>query len=116
MPVSEGVDTDAAISLLNQSVEAPDSTSSGGLSQVRIDRFKQNVLYIPAKRDLISALDACRLADFVVFILSPDQELDETAELLLRSVEGQGISNVLALVQVCSLAHNLDLSSNSNDR
>ncbi|EFE35917.1 uncharacterized protein ARB_04851 [Trichophyton benhamiae CBS 112371] len=104
IPVSEGVDLDAAVLRLNQSVDVPDSESYSGICRVRIDRFKQSITYIPATRDLISALDVCRLADFVVFVVSSDAEaLDETAQLLLKAVEGQGISNVMALVQVCSI-------------
>ncbi|EZF30609.1 hypothetical protein H109_04182 [Trichophyton interdigitale MR816] len=100
IPVSEGVDLDAAVLQLNQSVDVPDSESYSGICRVRIDRFKQSITYIPATRDLISALDVCRLADFVVFVVSSDAEaLDETAQVLLKAVEGQGISNVMALVQ-----------------
>ncbi|KMU92443.1 TSR1 protein [Coccidioides immitis H538.4] len=99
VPVSNQVDPNAAISSLNESVDVTDGSAHGDLLRVRIDRFKQNVLYIPAKRDLISALDVCRLADFVVFVLPADETLDHDAQLLFRSVEGQGISNVVAVVQ-----------------
>ena len=100
IPLGYGVDTAAAISQFNQSVDAPNEGSQGGMYRVRIDRFKQNVAYIPAKLDLINALDACRLADFVVFVLPAEDALSEEAQLLLRTVEGQGISNVLAIIQV----------------
>ncbi|KAL1954450.1 hypothetical protein VTO42DRAFT_1174 [Malbranchea cinnamomea] len=100
IPLAYGVNTTEAISLLNQSVDVPPEEGlNEGIFQIRIDRFKQNVAYIPAKLDLISALDACRIADFVVFVLPADETLNEQAQLLLRSVEGQGISNVLAVVQ-----------------
>ncbi|EEQ31553.1 ribosome biogenesis protein TSR1 [Microsporum canis CBS 113480] len=100
IPVSEGVDLNAVVLQLNQSVEVPDSESHSGICRVRIDRFKQSVTYIPATRDLISALDVCRLADFVIFVVSSDVEaLDETAQVLLKAVESQGISNIMSLVQ-----------------
>lgn len=102
VPLAYGVDTAAAISQFNESVDAPNEPSQDGAYRVRVDRFKQNVAYIPAKMDLVSALDVCRLADFVVFVLPAEETLSEEAQLLLRSVEGQGISNVLAVVQVCS--------------
>lgn len=100
VPVSSNVDTEAAISQLNLSVEISETHMERGLCRVRIDRFKQNVLYIPASGSLISALDVCRLADFVVFVLSTDESLDEDAELLFRSAEGQGISNIIVVLQV----------------
>ena len=73
--------------------------SREGHMRVRVDRFKQNLLYVPVERSLLPALDACRVADFVVFLLSPMEEPDEQGELLLRTIEGQGVSNALVMVQ-----------------
>lgn len=100
VPLTADVDTNQAIHVLNESVDVPGGASQDGIGRVRVERFRQNVMYIPAQRDLISALDACRLADFVVILLSAKEEVDETGELILRSIEGQGISNVQAVVQV----------------
>lgn len=101
VPLSSDIDTRTAITRLNQSVDVPDDVSPDGISRVRVDRFRQSIMYVPAKYDLMSALDACRMADFVVVVLSAEKEVDEEGEILLRSIEGQGISNVLAVVQVC---------------
>ena len=99
--LSGDVDTAAAISQLNQSVDAhADEPGQDGICRLRIDRFKQNIAYIPAKRDLLTCLDVCRIADFVIFVLPAAQDLDDKVPLLLRSIEGQGISNVLAVTQV----------------
>jgi pre-rRNA-processing protein TSR1 len=57
------------------------------------------VQYLIVKRDLLAALDACRVADFVVFILSAHEEVDAEGELILKSVESQGISNTFTVVQ-----------------
>ena len=61
---------------------------------------------MPTKYDLMDALDVCRMADFVVLVLSAEVEVDEEGELLLRSIESQGISNVIAVTQVwiCSFS------------
>ncbi|KAL2370563.1 pre-rRNA processing protein Tsr1 [Blastomyces gilchristii SLH14081] len=99
IPIADTVDTDAAIRSLNESLDIPETDIQGHTCRVRIERFKQNILYLPTKKDLISALDACRLADFVIFILPADDTLDEGAQLMLRAIEGQGISNVLAVTQ-----------------
>ncbi|KAL1850897.1 ribosome biogenesis protein tsr1 [Paecilomyces lecythidis] len=99
VPLSSDIDTRAAIRQLNESVDVPDDVSQDGISRVRVDRFRQSVMYIPAKYDLMQALDASRMADFVVVVLSADKEVDEEGELILRSIEGQGISNVVAVVQ-----------------
>ncbi|EEH23042.1 hypothetical protein PABG_05253 [Paracoccidioides brasiliensis Pb03] len=99
IPLSDAADPHTAIKKLNESLDISETDVQGSTCRVRIERFKQNILYIPTRRDLIAALDNCRLSDFVIFILPADDTLDEGAELLLRAIEGQGISNVLAVVQ-----------------
>ncbi|KKK23955.1 hypothetical protein ARAM_003432 [Aspergillus rambellii] len=99
VPLSVDIDTTAIIRALNESVDVSSDISSDSIPRVRIDRFRQSLQYIPAKYDLMSALDACRMADFVVVALSAEVEVEEEGELLLRSIEGQGISNVVAMVQ-----------------
>ncbi|KAL4780789.1 hypothetical protein BJX76DRAFT_34448 [Aspergillus varians] len=99
VPLSADIDTAAIIRALNESVDISGDVSPDTISRVRVDRFRQNIQYIPAKYDLLSALDACRLADFVVLAVSAQIEVEEQGELLLRSIEGQGISNVISVVQ-----------------
>ncbi|KAL4760185.1 small subunit rRNA maturation protein TSR1 [Aspergillus foveolatus] len=99
VPLSTDIDTTAIIKALNESVDVTSDVLPETISRVRIDRFRQNLQYIPAKYDLMSALDACRMADFVVLAISAHLEVEEQGELLLRSIEGQGVSNVIAVVQ-----------------
>ncbi len=99
VPLCDDNDAKAAVQALNLSVGSEASTFARGPVRVRIDRFKQNVVYLPLNRDLFTTLDACRIADFVMFLLSPTQEPDEEGELMLRAIESQGISNVLTMVQ-----------------
>jgi pre-rRNA-processing protein TSR1 len=70
-----------------------------GWVRARIDRFKQNVQYLVVKRDLLASLDACRVADYVVFVLSSQEEVDEEGELILKAIESQGVSNCFTVVQ-----------------
>ncbi|CAG7916296.1 unnamed protein product [Penicillium olsonii] len=99
LPLSADIDVAAAIASINESVDILTDVSPDGPTRVRIDRFRQSVQYVPAKYDVISALDVCRMADFVVLVLSSEVEVDEQGEMLLRSIQSQGISNVLAVVQ-----------------
>lgn len=111
MPLSVDIDVAAALRGLNESVDVSgDNISADKISRVRIDRFRQNVEYMPAKYDLLNALDVSRMADFVVLVLSAQIEVEEQGELLLRSIEGQGISNVIAVVQVCGLSTEIFLA------
>lgn len=99
VPLCGDMDAVAAIHKLNQAVDAESLWPLEGHMRVRVDRFKQNLVYLPVERDPMTALDACRLADFVVFLLSPTEEPGEEGELLLKAIEGQGVSNVLTMVQ-----------------
>ncbi|EAW18850.1 small subunit rRNA maturation protein TSR1 [Aspergillus fischeri NRRL 181] len=99
VPLSVDVDVAAILRSLNESVDVSADVSADTISRVRIDRFRQSLQYIPAKYDLMGALDVCRMADFVVLALSSEVEVEEHGEQLLRSIEGQGISNVVAVVQ-----------------
>ena len=97
VPLCEDVDARRAIESLNAAVGAEQIYE--GNARVRVEKFKQNLLYVPVEGGQISALDACRTADFVIFMLSPIQKVSEAAGMMLRMIESQGISNVLVMVQ-----------------
>jgi pre-rRNA-processing protein TSR1 len=99
IPLCSDVSTAAAVRSLNSSLDIEDEVPEAGWTRTSIDRFKQKVQYLIVKRDLLAALDACRVADFVVFILSAHEEVDAEGELILKSVESQGISNTFTVVQ-----------------
>lgn len=99
VPLTKACDAKIAIQRLNNGLNLETDVPQEGLAKVRVDRFKQNLQYIPVQRDLVCVLDACRVADFVIFILSSSEEVDEIGELFLRAVENQGVSNVLTVVQ-----------------
>ncbi|KAJ5594906.1 Ribosome biogenesis protein tsr1 [Penicillium hispanicum] len=99
VPLSVDIDVTATIRALNESVDVSSEVSPDQATRVRIDRFRQSVLYIPTKYDLMNALDVCRMADFVVLVLSAETEVADEGELLLRSIESQGISTIVTVVQ-----------------
>ena len=99
IPLCEDGDAAAAVRLLGGSVDIETEVPEEGALRMDVDRFKQKIQYVVAKRDLISCLDAGRVADFVIFILSPDTEVDALGELIIRSVESQGLSTMLTVVQ-----------------
>ncbi|KAH8811541.1 hypothetical protein F5884DRAFT_700182 [Xylogone sp. PMI_703] len=99
IPLCEDVDAAAAVRSLDGSLDIGVDVPGQGLARIDIDRFKQKIQYVILKRDLLACLDAARVADFVVLILSPEQEVDPLGELILRSVESQGLSTLLTTVQ-----------------
>jgi pre-rRNA-processing protein TSR1 len=99
IPLCSDVSSAAAVRSLNSSLDIDDEVPESGWTRTTVDRFKQTVQYLAVKRDLLACLDACRVADFVVFALSAQEEVDAEGELILKSVESQGISNCFTVVQ-----------------
>jgi pre-rRNA-processing protein TSR1 len=98
IPLCSDCDVRAAIKTLNESVDI-ETEITGTITRVPVDRFKQRLQYIPLERDLNSCLDASRVADFVVLILSAEEEVDDLGEIILRSVESQGLSTLFTVIQ-----------------
>jgi pre-rRNA-processing protein TSR1 len=99
IPLCEDTDAAVAVQVLSDSLDIETEIPEEGIVRTDIDRFKQKIQYVITKRDLTACIDAGRIADFVLFILSPEQEVDALGELIIRSVESQGLSTMLTLVQ-----------------
>ncbi len=97
IPLCAGCDAVATVVALNGSVDI-DAEVSHGCTRVLVDRFKQTLQYLPVQRDLTACLDAARVADFVVLVLSAEREVDDLGELILRGVESQGMSTLFTVV------------------
>lgn len=98
LPLCPDGDAAAAIQQLNGSVDITADIQPGNF-RVPVDRFKQKLQYMPLQRDLTECLDATRVADFVVIVLSASVQVDPLGELILRSVESQGLSTLFTVVQ-----------------
>lgn len=98
IPLCPDGDSTAAARALNQSLDI-DQEIPLGTARVSVDRFKQKLQYIALPRDLTACSDAARVADFVVLVLSADVDVDDLGELILRSVESQGLSTLFTVVQ-----------------
>ncbi|KAL9101050.1 MAG: hypothetical protein Q9163_003642 [Psora crenata] len=100
VPLCEDLNAIKAVERLN---EAGDALAiwplQEGQIRVRIEKFKQSIAYVPVTKTMLEVMDACRVADFVVLLLSPHQEPGEEGESILKAIEGQGVSNVLTMVQ-----------------
>lgn len=98
VPLTGDADATSAIKNLNASIDIETEVSDASF-RVPVDRFKQKLQYIPLKRDLTTCMDAARVADFVIFVLSSEVEVDALGELIIRSVENQGMSSCFTVVQ-----------------
>ena len=65
----------------------------------RAERFKTSLQFINiAYKNFYGALDACKVADYVVFVLSPTVEVDVWGDTLLRTLQAQGLPDVVTVV------------------
>lgn len=95
VPLCGDIDSTTTVKQLNESVDIEQDVSPAAPLRVEVSRFKQRVQYLTPRRELWQCLDACRVADFVLFVLSANEEVDETGDQILRCVESQGVSTVL---------------------
>ena len=64
-----------------------------------MERFKTSLQFIQlAFGDFYASLDACKVADYVVFVLSPSMEAGAWGETVLRTLQTQGIPEVVSVV------------------
>ncbi|KAF5326304.1 hypothetical protein D9611_000357 [Ephemerocybe angulata] len=70
-----------------------------GIWRMRADRFKTSLQFrtLPY-RSFYATLDACKVADYVVFAISSTVEVDDWADTLLRSLQSQGLPEVVTVV------------------
>ena len=98
VPLCSDVSAAAAVRRLDSSLDIEEEMPQQGAHETTIDRFRTKLRYLNVPKDLFIAMDACKLADFVLFIMSSSEEVDEMGELILRSIGNQGISNVYVAV------------------
>lgn len=94
VPLSRDIDVTKAIQQINDSADVSSSPDAHGNVRVRVERYGRNILFLPTTMDYVHAMDTCKLADLVVFIIAADQDIDEEAHFLLKVIEGQGVTNV----------------------
>lgn len=65
----------------------------------RAERFKTSVQFVNVPyRNIYAALDACKAADYVVFVLSTVVEVNDWGDVLLRTLQAQGLPEVVTVI------------------
>ncbi|KAI8885076.1 DUF663-domain-containing protein [Backusella circina FSU 941] len=68
-------------------------------SILNVDRFKQKIQFVPLRRNFIDVLDAFKVADFGLLLMSADVEVDQFGINCLLGILNQGLVNVIPVVQ-----------------
>lgn len=99
VPLHPTVNTKDVIEQLNKSVDIEQTSEQGDFTRVHVERFRRNILYMPSSTHILPALDICRMADWVILVLPAEETLGGREDEFLRTVEGQGITNVVVAIQ-----------------
>ena len=102
VPLCPDVDAFHAIECLSDSIGQSDQlrrNEAMGSLLLPLDRFRQTIQFIPTKRHLLDILDAAKVADIVVFLLSATEEVDAFGELVLTTIKSQGVPSIVNVVQ-----------------
>ncbi|KAL5034074.1 hypothetical protein BDV3_003673 [Batrachochytrium dendrobatidis] len=98
IPLCADVDAHTAVHGMFASIDQP-YIETNGSALLTVERFKQRVQFIPVDRHLLRILDALKVADMVIFILSANEEVDKFGELCMTAIRSQGVPTVINMVQ-----------------
>ncbi|KAF7983823.1 hypothetical protein HWV62_19079 [Athelia sp. TMB] len=100
IPLSPDANPRSAVCALAESLDvSPDDCPEAGLWKLKADRFKTSLQFINVPyKNMYAALDACKAADYVVFVLSASVEVEEWGDSLLRILQAQGLPDVVTVV------------------
>ncbi|KAI9511128.1 ribosome biogenesis protein tsr1 [Russula earlei] len=111
VPLCEDADSRAAVSALSKSLELPTQADQESVRKIKVERFKTSLQFVQlAYADFYATLDACKVADYVVFVLSPAVEVGAWGETILRTLQAQGLPDVVSVV---ASGHNIDPKARS---
>ncbi|KZW00951.1 ribosome biogenesis protein tsr1 [Exidia glandulosa HHB12029] len=100
VPLCPDVTARQAVQALAKSLDADaDDCPEEGSWKLKAERFKTSLQFVllPYRR-LYDALDACKAADYTLFVLSPTTEVEPWGDLLLRTLQAQGLPEVVSVV------------------
>jgi pre-rRNA-processing protein TSR1 len=100
IPLCPDVNRMQLVKLLFESAQQPVPMETEQFSfLLPIEKQKQTLQLILPERRFIDILDVVKVADFCLFILSAEEEVDKFGELCLRGIQAQGIPSVVNVVQ-----------------
>ncbi|KAG0163285.1 hypothetical protein DFQ28_000191 [Apophysomyces sp. BC1034] len=98
LPLCPDSDVDAAIASLYRSL-GQEPSLPGQTSILNVERFKQKIQFVPLRRNFVDVMDAFKVADFAILLMSAEMEVDKFGINCLLAVLNQGLVNVIPVVQ-----------------
>ncbi|KAI8820808.1 uncharacterized protein EV422DRAFT_64049 [Fimicolochytrium jonesii] len=91
--------------------------STVGPITLNVERYKQKIQFLALNRNLLDILDGVKIADFVVFVVSAQVEVDTFGEQCLSAIKAQGVPSILSVVQhldKCPEKQQIDIKKSLN--
>ncbi|KAI7898168.1 uncharacterized protein BX663DRAFT_525916 [Cokeromyces recurvatus] len=100
LPLCPDSDVESAIEALYRSLlqEMP-ANAKEEATTLNVERFKQKIRLVPLKRNFIDVIDAFKVADFGILLMSADVEVDQFGINCLLAILNQGIVSPVPVVQ-----------------
>ncbi|KAF5380631.1 hypothetical protein D9615_004752 [Tricholomella constricta] len=99
IPLSADINPQSIVASLADSLDvSSDDCPQTGIWKMRAERFKTSLQFINVPyKSFYAALDACKVADYVVFALSTTVEVEGWGDTLLRTLQAQGLAEVVTV-------------------
>ncbi|KAL4260195.1 Ribosome biogenesis protein Bms1/Tsr1 [Pleurotus pulmonarius] len=100
VPLCPDVSTQEIVKYMAEALDQnADDCPIAGVWKLRAERFRTSLQFITLPyKSFYATLDACKVADYVVFVLSPVVEVDTFGDTLLRTLQAQGLPDVISLI------------------
>ncbi|EXX70593.1 Tsr1p [Rhizophagus irregularis DAOM 197198w] len=95
IPLCTDVNSYSAVKSIYSSIGVQDPPILKGVAQLNAERFKQKIQFVLLERNFVDILDACKVADYVLFVVSAEVEVDHFGELCLKAMQSQGLPTVI---------------------
>ncbi|PVU94408.1 hypothetical protein BB561_002577 [Smittium simulii] len=98
IPLCQDVQPASLVENMYQSLEA-EYDPSKHICTLDTKHFKQDFKIIQLQRNFLDIVEAAKVADYIVFVMSALQEVDDFGKSVLTAIQAQGAPSVLSLIQ-----------------
>ncbi|CAG8539077.1 15828_t:CDS:10 [Acaulospora colombiana] len=118
VPLCADVNSHSAVESIYSSIGQPTPSVTKGISFLNAERFKQKLQFILLGRNFADIIDACKVADFILFVVSAEVEVDQLGELCVQTIQSQGFPTLITIamnsgtLRVSGYARGLPFSAN----
>lgn len=99
IPLCPDSSIDDALTCLFEAADEKYTASNNTIAFLEIPRFKQKIQLLKCPRQLTTILDAAKVSDYLIFLVSSIEEVDKVGLSILSSVIAQNVPQIITLVQ-----------------